>query len=65
MSQEQHKEHHMNMHAITPPSPEEINQLRRDASEGDPNAAAFFRHSEDTDAALEAWRAKRNSESTE
>lgn len=55
----------MNMHAITPPSPEEINQLRRDASEGDPNAAAFFRHSEDTDAALEAWRAKRNSESTE
>lgn len=46
----------MKTHEIIPPSAEELNQLRRDASEGDPNAASFFRNSEDADAALTAWR---------
>jgi hypothetical protein len=42
--------------AATAPSSEELNHLRRDASEGDPDAAAFFRNRETADEALERWR---------
>ncbi len=44
---------------IVPPTPEEIDQLRKDASEGDPHAAAFFRNNGDESAqraALAEWR---------
>ncbi len=50
---------------IKPPSEDEINRIRRDASEGDPNAAAFFRNKQNADAALEAWRAAQNPPSSE
>lgn len=38
------------------PSAEELNKLRRDASEGDTDAATFFRNTESADEALKRWR---------
>lgn len=43
------------------PSEEELNHLRRDASQGDINAASFFRNRENADEALELWRKARES----
>lgn len=42
---------------VKPPSESELNRLRRDASEGDPDAAAFFRKG-DANGALKRWRSK-------
>lgn len=42
-----------------PPSAEELDRLRKDASEGDINAANFFRNNDDkiaADSALAEWR---------
>ena len=40
----------------TPPTTEEIDKLRKDASEGDLNAAAALKHGDKAEEGLRKWR---------
>jgi hypothetical protein len=42
--------------SIPDPSVEEIDKLRKDASEGDPNAAAALKPGPDAEKSLRKWR---------